>query len=160
NFVANFVERIPENASCFDKFSDKVSRLRVLGQALGSAAPRKTARGGSFVPSHSGNRMAHRSSDSGRCPKRRNSASRVASEEHSMKWNVRNCYGVGQVGLIACSMLCGFRARALEPETLFNFQLSLGTVMGSLVQGPDGNFYGTTADGGTLAKGTVFRVTP
>ena len=30
----------------------------------------------------------------------------------------------------------------------------------SLVRGPDGNFYGTTRDGGPLNFGTVFRVTP
>ena len=49
-------------------------------------------------------------------------------------------------GLVTLSLvlLC-VRGRALEPQTLFNFQLSLGTVIGSLVEGPDGNFYGTTA---------------
>ena len=30
----------------------------------------------------------------------------------------------------------------------------------SLVQGSDGNFYGTTREGGSLGVGTVFRVTP
>src|SRR5258708_4112496 len=30
----------------------------------------------------------------------------------------------------------------------------------SLVQGPDGNFYGTTRDGGAYTNGTVFRMTP
>ena len=49
---------------------------------------------------------------------------------------------------------------ALEPQTLFNFQVSPGTVVGALVQGPDGNFYGTTARGGPAGIGTVFRVTP
>jgi len=34
-------------------------------------------------------------------------------------------------------------ARALEPQTLFNFELSPGIVTASLVEGPDGNFYGT-----------------
>jgi uncharacterized repeat protein (TIGR03803 family) len=29
-----------------------------------------------------------------------------------------------------------------------------------LIQGPDGNFYGTTAYGGTRGSGTVFRITP
>jgi len=51
-------------------------------------------------------------------------------------------------------------ARALEPQTLFNFELSPGKVTGSLVEGPDGNFYGTTAQGGPRGSGTVFRVTP
>jgi uncharacterized repeat protein (TIGR03803 family) len=51
-------------------------------------------------------------------------------------------------------------ARALEPQTLFNFELSPGTVTASLVEGPDGNFYGTTAQGGPRGSGTVFRVTP
>jgi uncharacterized repeat protein (TIGR03803 family) len=31
---------------------------------------------------------------------------------------------------------------------------------GSLVQGSDGNFYGTTSDGGQFDGGTVFRITP
>src|SRR6185503_8995580 len=51
-------------------------------------------------------------------------------------------------------------ARALEAQTLLNFELSPGTVTASLVQGPDGNFYGTTAQGGPRGSGTVFRVTP
>jgi uncharacterized repeat protein (TIGR03803 family) len=50
--------------------------------------------------------------------------------------------------------------RAIEPQTLFNFELNPGTVTASLVQGPDGNFYGTTAQGGPRGSGTVFRVTP
>src|SRR5262245_16747100 len=31
--------------------------------------------------------------------------------------------------------------------------------VGGLVQGSDGNFYGTTASGGTFFQGTVFRIT-
>src|SRR6185436_10691891 len=61
--------------------------------------------------------------------------------------------------LIALAIdLCS--ARALEPQTLFNFELSPGIVTASLVEGPDGNFYGTTAQGGPRGSGTVFRVTP
>src|SRR5437762_3189326 len=104
--------------------------------------------------------MARCSSNSGRCPKRCNSRARVALEKHFMKLNVRNWFGVAWVALVVSSTLFGFRARALEPETLFNFQVSLGTLMGSLIEGPDGNFYGTTANGGPLRSGTVFRVTP
>src|SRR5262245_26186335 len=51
-------------------------------------------------------------------------------------------------------------ARALDAQTLINFELSPGIVTASLVQGPDGNFYGTTAQGGPRGSGTVFRVTP
>ena len=32
--------------------------------------------------------------------------------------------------------------------------------LGTLIQGSDGNFYGTTAGGGTVEGGTVFRMTP
>src|SRR5689334_7285231 len=77
-----------------------------------------------------------------------------------MKPNVRKWYGMARVGLAVSSTLFGFSAPALEPQTLFNFQLGLGPVTGSLVQGPDGNFYGTTSQGGPLGNGTVFRVTP
>ena len=63
--------------------------------------------------------------------------------------------------LIAVAIASDLRsARALEPQTLFNFELSPGTVTASLVEGPDGNFYGTTAQGGPRGSGTVFRVTP
>jgi len=58
---------------------------------------------------------------------------------------------------IALDVRC---ARALEAQTLLNFEIGPGTVTGALVQGPDGNFYGTTAQGGPTRSGTVFRVTP
>src|SRR4051812_9619242 len=48
---------------------------------------------------------------------------------------------------------------ALEPQPLVNLQIGPGVVTGSLVQGSDGNFYGTTALGGPSGRGTVFRVT-
>src|ERR1700680_1097631 len=35
-----------------------------------------------------------------------------------------------------------------------------GYPVGSLIQGTDGNFYGTSANGGTNSRGTVFKVTP
>ena len=59
--------------------------------------------------------------------------------------------------LLACA--CGF-ALGFEPQTLVNFRVSPGTVTGNLVEGPDGNFYGTTSHGGPLGQGTIFRVTP
>ncbi len=55
-------------------------------------------------------------------------------------------------------LAAGKHAAALQ--TLFNFPVSPGSVTGSLIQGPDGNFYGTTSHGGPTGNGTVFRVTP
>jgi uncharacterized repeat protein (TIGR03803 family) len=46
--------------------------------------------------------------------------------------------------------------------TLYNFGASstdANTPSGPLIQGSDGNFYGTTSAGGTLGGGTVFRMT-
>jgi hypothetical protein len=61
---------------------------------------------------------------------------------------MKNWYGVTWVALFVSSTLFGLRTRGLEPGTLFNFELGLGKDTGSLVQGPGGNFYGTTAQGG------------
>jgi uncharacterized repeat protein (TIGR03803 family) len=57
-------------------------------------------------------------------------------------------------------MLAQDTASAVEPQALFDFTNGPGTVTGTLVQGPDGNFYGTTIRGGPTQNGTVFRVTP
>jgi hypothetical protein len=47
-------------------------------------------------------------------------------------------------GLVALSwLLFSVSGWALEPQTLFNFQLGLGPVGGALIEPPDGNFYGT-----------------
>src|SRR3954470_16370810 len=51
-------------------------------------------------------------------------------------------------------------AFGVEPQTLVNFRLGPGTVTGNLVEGPDGNLYGTTSHGGPLGSGSIFRVTP
>jgi uncharacterized repeat protein (TIGR03803 family) len=51
-------------------------------------------------------------------------------------------------------------AFGLEPRPLVNFRVSLGTVSGNLVEGRDGNFYGTTTHGGPVGSGSIFSVTP
>ncbi len=44
---------------------------------------------------------------------------------------------------------------------LYNFSTPLGAFEGGgLVQGKDGNFYGTTFGGGSLGGGTIFKLTP
>jgi hypothetical protein len=57
--------------------------------------------------------------------------------------------------VISCALM-NRAAHALEPQVLFNFRVSPGTVAGTLVQGPDGNFYRTTARGRPAGSGTVF----
>ena len=51
------------------------------------------------------------------------------------------------------------RASAQTFTTLFSFDGTNGTQpVASLIQGFDGNFYGTTASGGTNNDGTVFSL--
>src|SRR5579871_4954349 len=48
-------------------------------------------------------------------------------------------------------------------QTLFSFNVSNGSYPGALVQGMDGNFYGSAEEGGPNPKvnaGTLFRITP
>jgi uncharacterized repeat protein (TIGR03803 family) len=66
----------------------------------------------------------------------------------------------------ACGLvlLCAAMAVASPAQTfttLVNFNRTNGsTPVGALVQGTDGNLYGTTRDGGAYNNGTVFKVTP
>src|SRR5215510_2880293 len=51
-------------------------------------------------------------------------------------------------------------AQPLQPEVLFSFTYNGPAYPhGSLIQGSDGNFYGTTAFAGNSHEGTVFRIT-
>ncbi len=45
-------------------------------------------------------------------------------------------------------------------STLYSFDGSDGSQIGTIVQGTDGNFYGTATSGGTYGSGRVFRITP
>lgn len=72
--------------------------------------------------------------------------------------NVKNL--ISRVISLAALLLSTGLAFGLEPQTLINFQVSPGTVTGTLVEGSDGNFYGTTTRGGPSGSGSIFRVTP
>ena len=72
--------------------------------------------------------------------------------------------------LVLIAAILGFgvlsSARAMEPELLYYFGLGPSGTNGPLVQGGDGNFYGTTSVGGVYGTtsvgsggGTVFKVT-
>ena len=76
-----------------------------------------------------------------------------------------------QIYVALCMMLVSAMASSaqewqLSPDavwfkTLVNFDSSNGSLpMGQLVQGTDGNLYGTTSEGGTNGGGTLFRMTP
>ena len=47
----------------------------------------------------------------------------------------------------------------LTVQASFNYSINGGYPRSGLVQGSDGNFYGTTAEGGTYNDGTVFQMT-
>jgi uncharacterized repeat protein (TIGR03803 family) len=75
----------------------------------------------------------------------------------------RNRRSTALLMAVALGALSGARvASAQTLTTLVNFDVSNGSYpAASLLQGLDGNLYGTTEDGGsTDAHGTVFRVTP
>lgn len=52
------------------------------------------------------------------------------------------------------------RAQTLTTLVSFDFSTGAAPLYESLVQGPDGNFYGTTNQAGAHNSGTVFRMTP
>ena len=71
-------------------------------------------------------------------------------------------------GVVALLLIAGASAQSLSPSLLFTFPCngSLACPDGffptSLIESPDGNFYGTAVGGGVgfNAQGTVFRMTP
>jgi uncharacterized repeat protein (TIGR03803 family) len=75
-----------------------------------------------------------------------------------------NFYGTTTTGGSGCPSGCG-TIFEITPSgvltTLQNFDLTDGAASyAPLVQGTDGNFYGTTTAGGTHSFGTVFKITP
>ncbi len=73
---------------------------------------------------------------------------------------------IAALPLVSATLLWGGTVRAEtlpSVTTLYSFPLS--STVGrnpttALVQASDGNFYGTTEDGGTAGVGTIFRITP
>ncbi len=63
--------------------------------------------------------------------------------------------------LVVTFFIAAISSHAQTFSTLVDFDNSNGSLPRSvLVQGCDGNFYGTTPGGGTRSSGTVFKVTP
>jgi uncharacterized repeat protein (TIGR03803 family) len=78
---------------------------------------------------------------------------------------LRRCLAPAAVRCCAALLICAlipFAARAQTVTTLANLKGTNGAnpLFGTLLQGPDGNLYGTTSAGGAHAQGTVFKMTP
>jgi uncharacterized repeat protein (TIGR03803 family) len=68
-----------------------------------------------------------------------------------------------RIGLVVFLLFAAtaIAAPAQTYTTLASFDGANGALpWAALVQGTDGNFYGTTAGGGANSAGTVFRITP
>ncbi|HUI83547.1 MAG TPA: choice-of-anchor tandem repeat GloVer-containing protein [Candidatus Binatia bacterium] len=69
----------------------------------------------------------------------------------------------GVILLLFCAAaVTGLSAQSIAFSTLANFNWTNGAypIYTALVRGADGNFYGTTAEGGAYGYGLVFRMTP
>ena len=63
-------------------------------------------------------------------------------------------------GAILLARLLAAHAQPLQPKVLASFNNANGThPWAAPTLGHDGNFYGTTRDGGSSGAGTVFKVT-
>jgi uncharacterized protein (TIGR03437 family) len=64
------------------------------------------------------------------------------------------------IGFLAVLLRLPPACRAQNFTVLVNFDGTNGTAPNSIIQGSDGNFYGTTFIGGAVGPGTVFKMTP
>src|SRR5690242_4542728 len=76
----------------------------------------------------------------------------------TMRRESRACYTLCRI--IPFCLLAAITVQAQTLTTLTNFDGSNGSQPVGLIQGFDGNFYGTTLFGGAQNSGTAFRVTP
>src|ERR1039458_8663439 len=87
--------------------------------------------------------------------KRRASMKRIINALSNLNWGKR---------AYAVSVLCAATAITLPAQTfttLHSFDGTDGaTPLAGLVQATNGDFYGTTVEGGTHGDGTVFKITP
>jgi uncharacterized repeat protein (TIGR03803 family) len=60
---------------------------------------------------------------------------------------------------LALSITLAAGALGQQLETLYGFAQPPANPSGGVVQGPDGDFYGTTARGGSFGFGSIFRIT-
>jgi uncharacterized repeat protein (TIGR03803 family) len=74
---------------------------------------------------------------------------------NKLNWMTKAC------GVFLLWVMGAFALPAQTFTTLYNFDIADGAFpLGALVQGADGNLYGTTTQGGANDEGTVFEITP
>jgi uncharacterized repeat protein (TIGR03803 family) len=62
---------------------------------------------------------------------------------------------------IALALTCSVTAlKAQYIQPIYSFPQSPNLPFAGLAEGPDGNFYGTTFEGGSNGEGAVFKITP
>src|SRR5262245_2942006 len=84
---------------------------------------------------------------------------RAANECPAMSFCVRSAKGFCVAMIVALSIR--IQCADLSLQTIYAFGSNPKNPRASLVQGSDGNFYGTTAFGGTNGEnGTVFQFSP
>ncbi|MEY2546379.1 MAG: hypothetical protein QOG48_1496, partial [Verrucomicrobiota bacterium] len=71
---------------------------------------------------------------------------------------IRKCRGLFAALVITVTALVGASAHGQQYQVLHTFLLPPGYPYAALIQGSDGNFYGTTQYGGATNGGTVFRM--
>ena len=79
--------------------------------------------------------------------------------EFWIKWGKRVSSFAQVVAVAALSLLSLSTASAQSVQPIYSFPASPVGPNAGVVEGPDGNFYGTTLDGGASGEGTIFRVT-
>jgi len=77
-------------------------------------------------------------------------------------FNLTRCSCVGGALLFALCLVTSTAASAQTFNSIFSFSGNDGNApdLGTLVQGTDGSFYGTTGDGGANEGGTIYKITP
>ena len=76
-----------------------------------------------------------------------------------IKWGERVSSFAQVVAAAALSLLSLSTASAQSVQPIYSFPASPAGPNAGVVEGPDGNFYGTTIGGGASGEGTVFKAT-
>ena len=68
------------------------------------------------------------------------------------------CKRIGMVGVLCLASVVSLAAQNFTNLVGFDYTDGAYPYYGSLIQGPDGNYYGMTSAGGTMGQGTIFKI--